>query len=154
MRYLMIDRITEIKYGSYALGTKCISVSEDYFEHHFPMHPIYPGALTIESLAQLSGWLINSTLIRKMNSSGMAVLIKVENMKFLDPVIPGDRLDLRAEISEILDTAAYVNVEARVEQNLVARGLLMFLIAPVNADQMSSMDSYFGVISKNMRVID
>ena len=62
MRYFLIDRIDELQKFSYALGTRCISLTEDYFEHHFPEQPVYPRSPLIESIAQLGGALLELSL--------------------------------------------------------------------------------------------
>ena len=62
MRYFLIDRIDELQQFSYALGTRCISLTEDYFEHHFPEQPVYPRSPLIESIAQLGGALLELSL--------------------------------------------------------------------------------------------
>ena len=97
MRYLLLDRIDELKKLEYAVGTKCVALSEDCFEHHFPGQPVYPGALLIESLAQLGGALLELSLRGTGDHQPRCVLSSVK-ARFHEFVRPGDALKLRAEV--------------------------------------------------------
>jgi len=154
MRYLLLDCITEIKYGSYAKGIKCVTLSEDYLEQHFPLYPVYPGALTIESLAQLSGWLINLSLRQNNRPHFFALLTKVDRMKFTHIVTPGDRLELYSTLEGIQETGAYVNVEAKVGDKVSASGSLMFFLTKLETEQENAVNAYARVFTRNMKVVE
>ncbi|MDH4262499.1 MAG: beta-hydroxyacyl-ACP dehydratase [Spirochaetia bacterium] len=154
MRYLLLDRITEIRYGSYAKGIKCVTLSEDYLEQHFPLYPIYPGALTIESLAQLSGWLINLTIRHEKKPELFAALVKVDQMKFSHQVIPGDRLELHSKIESIQDKGAMVSVEAMVGENISATGSLMFGLTKLLPGQKEVLNKYETLFTRNMTIVE
>ena len=60
MRFLLIDRIDEIRPGEFARGVKNVTMSEDFMQDHFPGFPVFPGTLIIEAMAQLGGYLAES----------------------------------------------------------------------------------------------
>lgn len=88
--FQMIERVLELEEGVSARGTKCVSVNEPHFMGHFPDAPIMPGVLIIEACAQLCSLVVDSV----PEADKLYVLLKVDNFKFLKPVIPGDVLDI------------------------------------------------------------
>jgi len=62
MRFYLYDRVEEICYGRYMVAVKCITLADDVFDEHFPGHPIFPGSLIMEGLAQLGGALFELTM--------------------------------------------------------------------------------------------
>src|SRR5262245_51278799 len=102
MRYVLLDRITALEPPTRARGVKCVSLSDDVFADHFPGHPVMPGALTLEALAQLGGVLCEATMRARRKEEGNvdkelhALLVGVERAKFRRMVRPGDRLELEA----------------------------------------------------------
>ena len=96
MRYVLLDRVTELGPGL-ARGLKCVSASEDVFADHFVGAPLYPGALLIETLAQLGGLLAEEDAVLAGGERvALAVLVGVDAARFSAPVRPGDRLVLEA----------------------------------------------------------
>src|SRR4051794_22090121 len=74
VRYLLLDLITELSPPERATAVKCVSLADDLFVDHFPGHPVMPGALMIEALAQLGGVLVEETMRRRGRSDLFAVL--------------------------------------------------------------------------------
>jgi 3-hydroxyacyl-[acyl-carrier-protein] dehydratase len=107
LRYYLIDRIDELKKFGYAVGTKCITLSEDCFEQHFPGHPVYPGALLIESMAQLGGALLELSLREVLDHCPRCVLSTVK-AKFRDFARPGDVVRLRVDVVSRHEDSALV----------------------------------------------
>ena len=126
MRFYLFDKITEIKYEEYAKGVKCVSLSDDILNEHFPYNPLFPGTMTIESLAQLSGIHFNLSFINKGIDKIFPILIKVDKMKFTGLIKPGDRMDLYAEIESFEAEFGRANVHAMVDDKKVASGKIMF----------------------------
>ena len=90
---LMIDRVTDIVLDRSAIGIKNVSVNEHFFQGHFPSHPVMPGVLIIESMAQTAAVLVVETL--GPDSAGKLVyFMTIESAKFRRPVVPGDQLKL------------------------------------------------------------
>ena len=90
---LMIDRVTDLVLDQSAVGIKNVSVNEHFFQGHFPNHPVMPGVLIIESMAQTAAVLVVETL--GPNAAGKLVyFMTIESAKFRRPVVPGDQLRL------------------------------------------------------------
>jgi UDP-3-O-[3-hydroxymyristoyl] glucosamine N-acyltransferase len=93
--FLMIDRVVELEPGQRAVGWKCVSVNEPYFQGHFPGTPILPGVLIAEAFAQLA-CVVAMTLHPEARGKGV-LLLGLDKMRFRHPVRPGDRLVLTVE---------------------------------------------------------
>lgn len=91
--FLMIDRVRDIKKGESAVGIKNVTASEPHFQGHFPGHPIMPGVLIVEAMAQTAAVLVVDTL--GAESEGKLVyFMSVDNARFRKPVVPGDTLEI------------------------------------------------------------
>ena len=89
--FLLIDRVVEVHKNVSAVGVKNVSVNEGFFQGHFPGHPVMPGVLIIESMAQTAAVLVVETL--GPEAAGKVVyFMSVEGAKFRRPVVPGDQL--------------------------------------------------------------
>jgi len=89
--FLMIDRVIDVVRDRSAIGIKNVSVNEHYFQGHFPSHPVMPGVLIIEAMAQTAAVLVVETLGDE--AAGKVVyFMSVEGAKFRRPVVPGDQL--------------------------------------------------------------
>ena len=89
--FLLIDRVVDVVRGVSAVGVKNVSVNESFFQGHFPHHPVMPGVLVIESMAQTSAVLVVDTL--GPDAAGKVVyFMSIEHAKFRRPVVPGDQL--------------------------------------------------------------
>jgi len=115
MRFLMVDRITDLVSGKHATGIKNVTLSEDFFTHHFPHYPIMPGALILECLVQLADWLIRES----QNFDRAGVPAAFESIKFYGLVRPGDRLNLKVEVLGKENGCYRLNAQAQCEQQVV-----------------------------------
>jgi 3-hydroxyacyl-[acyl-carrier-protein] dehydratase len=89
--FLMIDRVVDVVRNRSAIGIKNVSVNESFFQGHFPNHPVMPGVLIIESMAQTAAVLVVETL--GPDAAGKLVyFMSIEGAKFRRPVVPGDQL--------------------------------------------------------------
>lgn len=120
--FQMIEKIAELVPGESAKGIKAVSVNEPYFAGHFPDSPIMPGVLVVEACAQLC----SITMEGETDESIVYVLLKVDQFKFLKPVIPGDLLviDVKKEMAAggIFRFSASVTVDGATK----AKGVLSF----------------------------
>ncbi len=126
MRFFMLDKITGWEVGVSARGVKCVSLSEDFFDDHFPGHPVMPGVLITEAMAQLGGLLLEDTCLREYGKKIKAVLSIVDNMKFRSMAKPGDVLDIVCEITGGDEFCGRVKVKASAAERIVAQGTLVF----------------------------
>ena len=128
--FLLIDRVISIEKGKRAVAIKNVSISEPYFQGHFPGMPIMPGVLIIEAMAQLGGVLLMQMAPENHNS--LALLTGVDKVRFRRKVVPGDQLFLEAEILKIHGKMGKIKTLARVEQQIVSEGELLFCLAEVD----------------------
>jgi 3-hydroxyacyl-[acyl-carrier-protein] dehydratase len=95
--FLLIDRVVEIVPGQRLLAYKNVTINEPFFNGHFPGHPVMPGVLILESLAQAG-----AVLAYKSEELGparkLSYLMAIDGAKFRKPVVPGDRLDLEVAV--------------------------------------------------------
>jgi 3-hydroxyacyl-[acyl-carrier-protein] dehydratase len=139
VRYVLLDRITALEPPDRARGIKCVSLADDIFADHFPGHPVMPGALTLESLAQLGGVLCEATM--RLPSKGgrhdlHALLVAVERAKFRRMVRPGDRLELEAVARHVQEGGGQVSATARVDGELAAEADLTFAFVEVKHERL------------------
>jgi len=149
-----VDRIDEMKKFEYAVGTKCISLSDDCFEHHFPGHPIYPGALLTEAMAQLGGALLELSLREVMDYMPRCVLSSVK-AKFREFAKPGDALKLRAEIKSRNDDSALVMVEAMRGEEKISNAEMVFVFIRADEPRLEdSREEYLAQLTKATRFVE
>ena len=95
--FVLVDRVTDIVPNKSIRGHKCVSMNEPWFLGHFPLRPIMPGVLILESMAQIGGLLAYASEPFDASNSLMYFL-GIDKAKFRRPVIPGDRLDLEVTV--------------------------------------------------------
>ena len=125
--FLMIDRVTNIIPDESAIGIKNVTVNESQFQGHFPNHPIMPGVLIVEAMAQTSAIVVVSTLGKQ--AEGRAVyFMSIENARFRKPVVPGDTLLINVEKKAKRGGVWKFKAEARVDENIVAEALITAML--------------------------
>jgi 3-hydroxyacyl-[acyl-carrier-protein] dehydratase len=126
MRFFLIDRITRWEVGSAAEALKNVALSEDFFDDHFPRHPVMPGVLILEGMAQLSGLLLEESLRARDGHSRKALLTVIERTRFRRMVHPGDTLVYRAEIVSFNESGGKARAVASCGDETVATTDLVF----------------------------
>ena len=124
--FQMIERVTDLTPGESAEGIKNVSVNEPYFMGHFPGAPIMPGVLIIESCAQLCSLVIEEA----PDESLLYVLLKVDNFKFVKPVIPGDTLHIRVTKTRAAGPLTSFDAVVTVDGAVHAKGSMTFTAVP------------------------
>jgi len=89
--FLLIDRVVDVVHNGSAIGIKNVSVNESFFAGHFPNHPVMPGVLIIESMAQTAAVLVVETLGPEAHGK-VVYFMSIEGAKFRRPVVPGDQM--------------------------------------------------------------
>ena len=125
--FLLVDRVVELDVeGKRIRAYKNVSINEPFFNGHFPEHPIMPGVLIVEALAQLGGLLLSSKL---EHTGKVALLLSLDRVKFRRPVSPGDQLILEAEAVNIRASVGQVFCKARVADEPAAEASIRFVLA-------------------------
>jgi 3-hydroxyacyl-[acyl-carrier-protein] dehydratase len=136
MRFFLIDRITRWEVGASAEASKNVALSEDFFDDHFPRRPVMPGVLILEGMAQLSGLLLEASLMQKYGKSAKAVVIVLERTKFRSLVKPGDTLIYRAEVVSVNESGGKVKGTALRAGSLVTSTEMVFAFKYVDDPQL------------------
>ena len=121
--FLMVDRIVSFEGDNKCVGAKSVSINEPYFVGHFPGHPVMPGVLQVEAMAQVA-----SILLRKQHrlEGGIGYFMSAEGVKFRKPVVPGDLLLIEAELIRAKGNVGKANCRCVVNGEVVSEGVLMF----------------------------
>lgn len=96
--FLLIDRLVNVKLGESATGVKNVTNNEPFFPGHFPEHPVMPGVLIVESMAQTAAALVVHTMGKEAHGK-VVYFMSVEEAKFRKPVVPGDVLHVHCKVS-------------------------------------------------------
>lgn len=126
--FLLVDRVTEVTPGQRLLAYKNVTFNEPFFQGHFPGHPVMPGVLIVEAMAQAAGLLAYATTPWKGEEKGV-YLTSLDGVRFRRMVIPGDRLDFEVSIVKQKSNFWKFKVSARVEGESAAEAELMAAIA-------------------------
>ena len=131
--FLLVDRVVEVVPGQKLLAIKNVSVNEPFFEGHFPGHPVMPGVLILEALAQAMAILAYKT--ENMDPKNMVTyLMGVDGARFRKPVVPGDRLQLNIEVIRHKGAIWKTKGTATVDGVKVAEGEFLATVVDKNKD--------------------
>lgn len=123
--FLLVDTIEELEPGVRALGKKCVSVNEPFFQGHFPGNPVMPGVLIIEALAQVGAV---AMLSQPQFQGRTAYFAGIDKARFRQKVMPGDVLLLETEIVKVKGPVGVGRATARVNDKVAAQAELTFSI--------------------------
>ncbi len=116
--FLLVDRILEIEEKKRIVGLKNVTINEPFFQGHFPGHPIMPGVLIIEAMAQVGGMLLMGSI--EDPESKVVYFMSLDNVKFRRPVKPGDQIRFELEIVQIRGAVCKMRGVGKVEGEVVA----------------------------------
>lgn len=124
--FLLVDAVDILEEGKAAVGTKCVTANEEFFNGHFPGHPIMPGVLIIEALAQtaLVGMMATGAIEGKI-----AYFLGIEGAKFRHPVTPGSVLKLKTQVTKLGGRAGRFRGEAYLGDKLACEADMAFVLA-------------------------
>ena len=129
--FLLVDRITELRAGEYVEGLKNISISEPVFQGHFPDHPIYPGVMIIEGMAQAGGVLAFKSMDNASQEeiqNKVVYFMSIDKAKFRAPVTPGDQLIYKINVIKNKGPVWQLDAKAYVDDKVVAQAELKAMI--------------------------
>ena len=125
--FLLIDRVVDIISGQSAIGIKNVTVNENFFQGHFPGHPVMPGVLIIEAMAQTAAVLVVETL--GPDARGRVVyFMSIDSAKFRRPVTPGDQLRIHIAKSHQRGMVWKFAAQAKVDGVVVAEATYTAMI--------------------------
>jgi len=116
--FLLVDRILEIEEKKRIVGLKNVTINEPFFQGHFPGHPIMPGVLIIEAMAQVGGMLLMGSVDDP--ESKVVYFMSLDNVKFRRPVKPGDQIRFELEITQLRGAVCKMRGIGKVEGEVVA----------------------------------
>jgi UDP-3-O-[3-hydroxymyristoyl] N-acetylglucosamine deacetylase/3-hydroxyacyl-[acyl-carrier-protein] dehydratase len=125
--FLLVDRILELDMGRRVVGIKNVTINEPFFRGHFPGHPIMPGVLIIEAMAQVGGYLLMRSLDARAEKKVM-YFTGIDRAKFRRPVVPGDQLRLEVEVLQVRRQVCRMRGEGLVDGKLVAEAELSCVV--------------------------
>jgi len=130
--FLLVDRILELEEGKRAVGIKNVTINDSFFQGHFPGHPIMPGVLIIEALAQVG----TVAILKKPEYEGyLGLFAGLDEVKFKRQVIPGDQLRLEVELIKLRKNYGMAKGVAYVGDEVAAEGILKFFLERKNPAQ-------------------
>ena len=116
--FLLVDRLIEIDPGKRAVGIKCVTVNEPFFPGHFPGHPVMPGVLIIEAMAQVGAVLLLSEIPER--DRRLVYFTGIDGARFRRPVVPGDVLRMTLTVLQLRSRVCRMRGEAEVDGQPVA----------------------------------
>jgi 3-hydroxyacyl-[acyl-carrier-protein] dehydratase len=125
--FLLVDRVVDMVKNASCVGIKNVSINENFFQGHFPQHPVMPGVLIIESMAQTAAVLVVETL--GPGAAGKLVyFMSVEGAKFRKPVVPGDQMRIHVAKERQRGNIWKFTAEAKVDGKVVAEATYAAMI--------------------------
>ena len=119
--FLLIDRVIELDPHKRIRALKNVTANEPFFQGHFPGHPVMPGVLVVEAMAQAGGLLTQLSLeTTPGKSEKLFYLVKVDNARFNRMVVPGDQLDIEVVLKRMIRNMAQYDCVARVDGKIAA----------------------------------
>ena len=128
--FLLVDRITNIIKNESLIGYKNVTIGDNVFQGHFPGHPIYPGVMILEGMAQAGGILAFKSMDMTKEEAAQKVVyfMSIDKAKFRSPVKPGDKLEYRISVIKQKGTIWMLKGEAYVDDKIVSEAELKAMI--------------------------
>ena len=128
--FLLLDRVTDIVQNETLVGYKNVTIGDNIFQGHFPGHPIYPGVMILEGMAQAGGILAFKSMDMSKEEAAKKVVyfMSIDKAKFRAPVKPGDRLEYRISVIKNKGAIWMLKGEAFVDDKMVSEAELKAMI--------------------------
>ena len=124
--FLLVDKIVEMEDKKRIVGIKNVTINEPFFQGHFPGHPIMPGVLIVEAMAQVGGVLLMGTVDDP--ESKVVYFMSLDNIKFRRPVKPGDQLRIEVDIKQLRSTVCRIAAVAKVDGVVVCEAEMAAMV--------------------------
>lgn len=121
--FLLVDRVLEVQGTQKIVGLKNVTFNEPFFRGHFPGHPVMPGVLIIEAMAQTGGLLLMDQIPDR--ASKVVYFMALDNVKFRKPVVPGDQLRMEVEMVQFRGKVARMKGTALVDGKIAAEAEML-----------------------------
>jgi len=131
--FLLVDRILEIELGKRVVGVKNVTINEPFFAGHFPGHPIMPGVLILEGMAQVGCFL----LMRSLNLQGVKKVVYftgIDGARFRRPVVPGDQIRFEVSIVQLRRQMCRMKGAALVDGKIAAEAEMNAVVVDRDAE--------------------
>lgn len=123
--FLLVDRVLEIRPGESIVAIKNVTANEPFFNGHFPDHPVMPGVLIVEAMAQAAGILGFKTMDKKPQDGSIYYFVGADDLRFKRPVVPGDQLKLEAKIVSEKRGIWKFAIKASVDDEMVSSATIL-----------------------------
>jgi 3-hydroxyacyl-[acyl-carrier-protein] dehydratase len=130
--FVLIDRVLSMELGKEITAIKNVSINEPFFPGHFPYHPVMPGVLIIEAMAQAAAVLSFKTMNAKPSDDSVYYFAGIDNARFKKPVSPGDQIVLNVKIDRILKGIWKYSGVASVDGAVVAEAQMMCILKAID----------------------
>ncbi len=125
--FLLIDRVIDTDKKTYVVAIKNVTMNEPFFTGHFPGAPIMPGVLIVEAMAQAAAIVV---MINPDNRNKIPYFMSIDKVKFRKPVVPGDQLQIRIDLTRMRETTGRAQAVATVNGQVVTEAIIGFIAAP------------------------
>jgi UDP-3-O-[3-hydroxymyristoyl] N-acetylglucosamine deacetylase/3-hydroxyacyl-[acyl-carrier-protein] dehydratase len=126
--FLLVDRIVELEERKRVVGLKNVTINEPFFQGHFPGHPIMPGVLIVEAMAQVGGMLLLGSV--EEPESKVVYFMSLDNVKFRKPVRPGDQLRFELDVQQLRGAVCKMHGKALVDGEVVCEADMAAMVRP------------------------
>ena len=126
--FVLIDRVTDLKLNEEITAIKNVTINEPFFPGHFPYHPVMPGVLIVEAMAQAAAVLSFKTMNVLPSEDSVYYFAGIDNVRFKKPVSPGDQLILNVKIDRVLKGIWKYKAQAKVNNQIVAEAEMMCIL--------------------------
>jgi 3-hydroxyacyl-[acyl-carrier-protein] dehydratase len=129
--FLLLDRVISLELGKEIVAIKNVTINEPFFPGHFPYHPVMPGVLIVEAMAQAIAVLSFKSTGAKPSEDTVYYLAGVDNARFKKPVMPGDQLVLKMSVERLVRGVGKYKGQAMVNGEVVAEAELICVLKTV-----------------------
>jgi 3-hydroxyacyl-[acyl-carrier-protein] dehydratase len=126
--FVLIDRVIDLKLKEEITAIKNVTINEPFFPGHFPYHPVMPGVLIVEAMAQAAAVLSFKTMNVLPSEDSVYYFAGIDNVRFKKPVSPGDQLVLNVKIDRVLKGIWKYKAQAKVDDQIVAEAEMMCIL--------------------------